>query len=195
VRRVAAGVPLLEAVHERVEPDLSPRREGNVRVGRETIAALEAEHRRVRLPGFAFFVKTATTTSPTQREPTRSLAFLCVVPFSSLPCLWACLRAAERRCATATPMSGRRPAPSLWCRHTVATPGCHAVCPGEHTLVLRPMFVGPRITPRRDAVPCAERASCLGHLRAVMILYRWVPLCAVAVRTPAPKAESLLAHR
>jgi hypothetical protein len=195
VHHVAAGVPLLEAVRERVEPDLSPRGEGNVRVGQETGAAREAEHHHVHLPGVAFFVKPVTTTSLTQREPTHSLAFLCVVPFSSLPCPWACLRVAERRCATATPMSGPRPAHSLSRCHTVATPGCRAGCPGERTLVLRPVFVGPRITPRRDVVPCAERASCLGRLRAVMILCRWVPLCALAVRTPAHKAESLLAHR
>jgi hypothetical protein len=64
VQRVAADVPLLGVVHERVEPDLSPHGEGNVRVGRETGAVREAEHHRVHLPDAAFFVKSATTTSP-----------------------------------------------------------------------------------------------------------------------------------
>jgi hypothetical protein len=177
-----------------VEPDQSPCEEGKVCVGRETGAAQGVEHRRVRLPDTAIFVKPVTTTSPTQCEPTRSLAFLCAIPFSLLPCLWACLRAAECQCAASTPVSGRRPAPSLWRCHTVATPGCRVGGPGERTLVPRPVSIGSRTTPWRDAVPCAERVPCLGRLRTVTNLCRWVPLCVVAMRTPAPKAESSPEH-
>jgi hypothetical protein len=86
VRHVATDVPLLGAVRERVEPDLSPRGEGNVHVEREAGAAQEVEHRRVCLPGAAIFVKPATTTSPTQREH-RGLSFSCIIP---IPGLHAC---------------------------------------------------------------------------------------------------------
>jgi hypothetical protein len=74
-------VPLLGVVRDQVELDLSPCEEGDVCVGRKTRAAQEAERRRVRLPGAAIFTRPATTTPPTQREPTRSLAFPCAVPF------------------------------------------------------------------------------------------------------------------
>jgi hypothetical protein len=80
-------------------------------------------------------------------------------------------------------MSGRRAAPSLWRRHTVATLGCRVGHPGEHTLVLRPVSVGPRVTLRRDVVTCAERASCLGYLRALMIFAGGCP-CASWPGTP-----------
>jgi hypothetical protein len=80
-RRVATNAPLLGADREQVEPDLSLREEEDVRVGRKTGAAQEVERRRVRLPGAAIFVRPVTTTPPTQREPTRSLAFPCTIPF------------------------------------------------------------------------------------------------------------------
>jgi hypothetical protein len=57
------------------------------------------------------------------------------------------------------------------------------------------VFVKPRTTPRRAAVPCVERASCLGRFRAVLNPCRSTRVRVVAVRTPAPKAEaSLLEH-
>jgi hypothetical protein len=87
---IAADAPLLGVGREQVEPDLSPREECNVRVEREAGAAQEAERRCVRLPGAATFVRPVMTTSSTQREPNRNLAFLCVVP---LPCFHACGRA------------------------------------------------------------------------------------------------------
>jgi hypothetical protein len=100
VHRVAADVPLLGVVCEQVQPDFSPRGEGNIRVGRETGAARETEHHRVRLPGTVFFVKPATTTSLTHHEPNRSLSFFCVVP---LPCFLAYGRAFEPPGAGAPP--------------------------------------------------------------------------------------------
>jgi hypothetical protein len=81
VRRAAADVPLLGAVRERVEPDLLPRGEGSVCVEWEAGALKEAGRRRERLPGATTFVKPATTTSLTQRDLTRSLAFPCAVSF------------------------------------------------------------------------------------------------------------------
>jgi hypothetical protein len=79
VRRAAADVPLLGTVRERVEPDLSPRGEGSIHVERKAGAVQEAGRRRERLPGAATFIKPAMTTSPSEREPTRSFAFACVV--------------------------------------------------------------------------------------------------------------------
>jgi hypothetical protein len=111
MRRVAAGTPLLEVARERVEPDLLPHEEGSVRIGQKTGAAQEVEHRRVRLPGAAFFIKPATTTSPTQREPNRSLAFLCIV---SLPRYHFCERAVEPLGA------GPPPSPHEWPSNLVA---------------------------------------------------------------------------
>jgi hypothetical protein len=73
--------PLLGAVRDQVEPDLSPCEEGDVRVGRKTRAAQEAERRRVRLPGATIFARPTMTTPPTQREPTRNLAFPCTISF------------------------------------------------------------------------------------------------------------------
>jgi hypothetical protein len=168
VRRVAADAPLLGAGREQVEPDLSPREEGNVRVEREAGAAQEAERRRVRLPGAATFVRPVTTTLPTQREPNRNVAFLCAVP---LPCFHAC------GCAfvSPSPMGGRRPTPSLWRRHTVATSGRRAGCPCERVLVLRPVHVEPRFIPRRAAVPSAVRMLCL-----VFLWPAFVPWCSGA---------------
>jgi hypothetical protein len=100
-RRVAADSPLLGAIRDQVEPDLSPREEEDVHVGRETGAAQEAERHRVRLPRTAIFVRTATTTPPTQREPTRSLSLLLRRSHLLYPCLSASLLAAvpcaERR--------------------------------------------------------------------------------------------------
>jgi hypothetical protein len=40
-----------------VEPDLPPHEEGDIRVGRKTGAAQEAERRRVRRPGTAIFTR------------------------------------------------------------------------------------------------------------------------------------------
>jgi hypothetical protein len=81
VRRVAADVPLLWAILERVEPDLSQRGEGSVRLKREAGAVQEAGHRHARLPDAVTFVRPATTPSPTQREPNCILAFSCAISF------------------------------------------------------------------------------------------------------------------
>jgi hypothetical protein len=68
--------PLLGAIRDQVEPDLSLREEEDVRVGRETGAVQKAERRRVRIPRAAIFIRPVTTTPPTQREPTHSLSLL-----------------------------------------------------------------------------------------------------------------------
>jgi hypothetical protein len=77
--RDAAGAPRPEAVRVHGEPYQSPRRRG---AGTEQ----EVERRREHLHRAAFFAKSATTTSRTQRESNRSLALSCV---ASLP--WSCL--------------------------------------------------------------------------------------------------------
>jgi hypothetical protein len=77
--RDAAGAPRPEAVRVHGEPYQSPRRRG---AGTEQ----EVERRREHLHRAAFFAKSATTTSRTQRELNRSLALSCV---ASLP--WSCL--------------------------------------------------------------------------------------------------------
>jgi hypothetical protein len=95
-RRDAAGAPRPEAA--RVDGERlyrSPRRRG---AGAEQ----GVERRRERLHRAAFFVKPATTPSPTQREMNHSLALTCVVPFP-WSCLCACLRAAERRRVAVSP--------------------------------------------------------------------------------------------
>jgi hypothetical protein len=87
---------LLGAIRDQVEPDLSPREEEEVHVGRETGASQKAERRHVRIHRAAIFIRLATTTPPTQREPTHSLSLLL---HRSFPCFQACERAVELLCA------------------------------------------------------------------------------------------------
>jgi hypothetical protein len=139
VRRVAADVPLLGVVRGRVEPT-------GRRAGRGTSASSGRPEQRRKQSAAVYVYPALPPLSGRRRlhyRPNMSqtvvLPSFVLFPYSvSLPV--ACLRVAGCRCTAATPMCGRRPAPSLWRRHTVATPGC----PCEHVLVLRPVLVGPR---------------------------------------------------
>jgi hypothetical protein len=173
VRRVAVGVPLLEVARERVEPDLSSCEEGSVCIGRETGAMREAEHRRARLPGAVFFVKPATTTSPTHREPNRSLAFFAPFPYpvSLLVGVPSSRPAPVRRCHPHERSTTRAffVAPSHrshpWSPRVNAS-SCCVLCPSSRGLP-------------RDAPPC--QAPCVHRA-----LYLLSTRCSICFRTKRP---------
>jgi hypothetical protein len=122
-----------------------------------------------------------------------AFAFPSLAPFPSFD--HACERAFEPSStgAPSFPMNGRRPAPLLLRRRTVATPSYCAGCSRERIFMLHPLLDEPRATPRRVAVPRAERRtvpretvdrpSCCG------VLEQGSGEEVVAVRTPALRSS------
>jgi hypothetical protein len=177
-----------------VELDLSPHVEEDIRVGRETGAAQEAERRHVRLPRAAILVRPATTTPPTQHEPTCSLSLLlrrsfpCSKHVSALSSRCAPVRhrfSHERllnRASSVEVLHSGDPTPSLLDAF-VCTPLCCA------------RFWSGRGTPHDTPSCCVPGAApCLAPLcsglRTMCFLCRWMRACVLAQphpNTPRPR--------
>jgi hypothetical protein len=127
--RGAVGVPKPEAVRvHRGEGRTSRRGRGRSRPRRRGAGTeQEVECRREHLHRAAFFVKPATTTSPTRREPTRSLTLFCVVfPSLILPVGAPSSRRAPCTSRRRFSIDGRRVTPHLCELGTVAILGRNA---------------------------------------------------------------------
>jgi hypothetical protein len=188
--------PLLGVIHDQVESDLSPHVEEDVRVGRETEAAQEVERRRVRLPRAAILVRSATTTPPTQHEPTRSLSLLlcrsfpCSRHVSTLSSRCAPVRhrfSHERslnRASSIKVLHSGDPTPSLLDAFVRMPFRCARFWSGRGTPHDAPSCRVP------GAAPCL--APLCSGLRTMCFLCRWMRACVLARPHPNTQGQGLV---